>query len=73
MHHWIYDAVAGLVLVCSVLHTFILPPWDVLNDFPRAQKVYKVIVYTVGYIAINGRSTVFKSISVSKENEKVQP
>ena len=50
--------------LASVLHTF-LPPWDFLNDFPRAQKYYKVFVYIVGYVAINGRSTVYQHISVN--------
>ena len=62
MHHWMFDAACSTIVGCSVLHTF-LPPWEILADFPRAQKIYKVIVYAVGYIAINGRSTVYRSIS----------
>jgi hypothetical protein len=61
--HSYYDIAAGAVGVCSILHT-ILPPWEFLNDFPRAQKVYKVLIYLVGYIALNARSAVYKTISI---------
>jgi hypothetical protein len=64
MPHWVFDYISGSVLVCSVLHT-LLPPWDCLSDFPRAQKYYKLFVYIVGYIGINGRSTVYSLISVN--------
>jgi hypothetical protein len=64
MPHWVFDYISGSVLVCSVLHT-LLPPWDFLNDFPKAQKYYKLFVYVVGYIAINARSTAWRSISVT--------
>lgn len=64
--HQFLDWAAGAVVVCSILHTF-MPPWDILGDFPNAQKYYKVIIYTVGYIAINGRSTVYQGISVNKQ------
>lgn len=66
MEHRIFDLVATLVLICSVLHT-ILPPWDVFNDFPRTQKYYKVVIYTVGYIALNARSTAYKQLSMGKQ------
>ena len=52
------EVVAG----ASLLHT-LLPPWEVLNDFPRAQRYYKLFVYSVGYVALNGRSTVYSSVS----------
>ena len=55
---------ASIVLVCSLLHTF-LPPWDFLNDFPGAQRYYKLFVYIVGYVALNARSTVYQRISVN--------
>lgn len=51
-----------VVTVCSVLHA-ILPPWEALNDFPTAQKYYKLFVYLVGYIALNWRSTLWKELS----------
>lgn len=66
MHHITLMQVAlRTVVTCSVLHTF-LPPWEFLTDFPKAQKYYKVLVYVVGYVALNGRSTVYQSISVNK-------
>lgn len=61
--HAILDWGTRIIVSCSILHTF-LPPWDFLADFPRAQKYYKLLIYVVGYIAINGRSTVYKSIAV---------
>ena len=64
----LWTIAAETVAVCSILHTF-LPPWDFLNDFPRVQKYYKLLVYVVGYIAINGRSTVYKSISVKQNGD----
>ena len=67
--HHIADIAGSAVIGCSILHTF-LPPWDFLNDFPRAQKYYKLAVYVIGYVAINGRSTVYKSISVQPEPPK---
>lgn len=71
MPHWAFDVAGGMVVGASLLHTF-LPPWDVLADFPKAQKVYKVVVYTVGYIAINGRSSVYRSIS-TQDGTAVSP
>lgn len=53
-----------VVTVCSVLHA-VLPPWEALNDFPTAQKYYKLFVYLVGYIALNWRSTLWKALSTA--------
>ena len=53
-----------VVTACSLLHT-LLPPWEAFSDFPRVQKYYKLAVYIIGYIALNGRSTVYKSLSTS--------
>jgi hypothetical protein len=64
--HAIKDIAFDVVVGCSVLHT-VLPPWDFLNDFPTAQKFYKAFIYLVGYIAINARSTVYKSISTQTD------
>ena len=61
--HQLFDFGAGIIAGCSILHTF-LPPWDFLNDFPTAQKYYKAFVYMIGYIAVNGRSTVYRQISM---------
>ena len=58
-----------IVAVSSLVHT-LLPPWEALNDFPTLQKYYKLFVYLVGYAALNGRSTVYPSIS-TKSGTKI--
>jgi hypothetical protein len=60
----ILNIVTAITFGASILHTF-LPPWEFLNDFPCAQKYYKACVYVVGYIAISGRSTAYKSLSIN--------
>jgi hypothetical protein len=64
--HMVIDVITESVFLCSVLHTF-MPPWDFLSDFPRAQKYYKVAVYVVGYVALNGRSTIYQSLSMKNQ------
>lgn len=64
-HQWV-DIFTETVVVSSILHTM-LPPWDFLNDFPRAQKYYKLVVYLVGYVALNARSTVYQSVSMKNQ------
>lgn len=59
------------VTIASVLHT-ILPPWEAFNDFPWLQKYYKLFVYIVGYAALNGRSTVYPSVS-TKDGTQPSP
>lgn len=80
---------AEAVAVCSVLHTVLPPwDWDPdfvkdgLADFPAIQAVfrmafhnryYKLLIYMVGYIALNGRSTLWKgAISIGKQLEKAR-
>ncbi len=58
----LYTATAQISFACSLLHTF-LPPWEFLDDFPAIQKIYKVIIYVIGYIAGNGRSTIYRDLS----------
>ena len=60
----VIDIITRVVFIASIFHNA-LPPWEFLNDFPRIQKVYKVLVYIVGFVAVNGRSTVYRSISVA--------
>lgn len=60
--HAIKDYAFDVIICCSVAHNF-LPPFEFLNDFPTAQKYYKLLIYVIGYIALNARSTVYKSIS----------
>lgn len=62
-YHDVKDVIEQTVVICSVLHTF-LPPWDFLVDFPRVQKVYKVVIYVIGYVAISGRSAVYRKLSI---------
>ena len=53
-----------IVAGASLLHT-VLPPWEAFNDFPTGQKYYKLLVYILGYVALNGRSTVYQSLSTA--------
>ena len=52
------------VFIASLFHSF-LPPWDAdaFKPFPTFVKFYKVLIYVIGYVAINARSTVYPSIS----------
>ena len=67
----IWSFLSSTVTICSIAHTA-LPPWDFLSDFPRVQKVYKLLVYLVGYVAVNWRSTLYPVIS-TKEGTQVSP
>lgn len=74
MHHHhitVELVIVHAIAICSLLHT-VLPPWEIFADFPRVQKVYKVVVYTIGYVALNGRSTVYQSISTTKKPNGTQ-
>ena len=62
--HSTQELVFHIIVACSIAHS-LLPPWDFLDQFPTAQKYYKLFIYVVGYVALNGRSTVYKSISVA--------
>lgn len=53
-----------IVAGSSLLHT-VLPPWEAFNDFPTGQKYYKLFIYLVGYVALNGRSTIYPTLSTS--------
>jgi hypothetical protein len=63
LHKWI-DIATRVVFVASILHS-VLPPWDAepFQPFPTFIKFYKVFIYVIGYVAINARSTIYKSIS----------
>ena len=62
--HEYIDLGLRVIVMCSVIHTF-APPWDIdaLQPFPTLKNYYRLFIYVVGYIALNGRSTVYKSIS----------
>lgn len=79
--HQIRDFATRFMVTCSIIHTFLPPwDWEPefvtvgLSEFPVAQKVfrgffhnryYKLLVYLVGFIAVNLRSTIWKYISVN--------
>ena len=69
--HAAKDIAFNVIVGASVLHTF-LPPWDAdaIAQFPTVQKWYRLFVYITGYVAINARSTVYKSISVQQKPEE---
>jgi len=62
------DVIAKIVMGCALLHSF-LPPWEILEDFPRTQKFYKVLVYTVGYIGLKARSTIYPVLSTKNGSQ----
>ena len=65
LHHinWL-NVIPDIVVACSLLHT-ILPPWEFFDGFPTTQKYYKLIIYIISYIGLNGRSTVYPTISTN--------
>lgn len=63
--HSLIDICTETIAACSLLHTM-LPPWEAFNDYPKVQKAYKLLVYLVGWFALNARSTVYKSISTKE-------
>jgi hypothetical protein len=58
-----------VIVGASILHNF-LPPWDFLNDYPQAQKAYKLSVYVIGYIALNARSSLYPALSTNNGTKK---
>jgi len=64
MHVDTIKLVTEIVAGASVLHT-VLPPWEAFNDFPTGQKYYKLLVFVIGYVALNGRSTLYSGISTA--------
>lgn len=79
--HDLVEYIPRIITVASIIHNILPPyDWNPefvsvgLVEFPTAQKYfyklfnnrwYKVLVYLAGYIAINARSTIWKSISVN--------
>jgi len=63
--------VTEVVTCCSLAHT-LLPPWEAFNDFPTVQKYYKLLIYFIGYAALNGRSTVYGSVSTKNGTQPSQ-
>lgn len=65
----VISVVESVIVGCSIAHTF-LPPWDAeaIAQFPALQKWYRLLIYVIGYIALNARSTVYPSISTQNPN-----
>ena len=65
--HAFKDIITDVVFLSSLSHS-LLPPWDaeVFAPFPTFQKYYKVLVYVIGFMGLNARSTVYRSISTEK-------
>lgn len=79
--HTVLDRATETIAFCSMLHTVLPPwDWRPdfvtlgLAEFPLAQRSfyavfnnrwYRVLIYIVGYVALNGRSTIWKFISVT--------
>ena len=58
--HHIFDVVAGVVLVCSLVGS-VLPPYEVFAFAPRFQVVYRIIVVFISTIgALNLRNLLIK-------------
>lgn len=82
--HHIIDVGTEVVAVCSVAHTALPPwDWNPdfvkegMADFPSAQSVfrgifhnrwYKLLIYVIGYVALNGRSTIWRA-AISMPNQ----
>lgn len=81
--HLLTDDATRAIAVAGVLHTLLPPwDWrpafveEGLADFPAAQRRvysifsnrwYKLLVYTVGYVALHARSTVWQGISIKQQ------
>ena len=71
--HNILDVVGSIVLVSSILGSF-LPPYEWFAPWPRFQLVYKILTMTVAkWGAINVKSMVYPSISVKTNGNGVTP
>lgn len=64
-----------IIVGASVLHV-VLPPYEVLNDFPEAQKYYKVFLGVVQYAALNLRTQliqVYPQAKAALQGGEVEP
>lgn len=53
------DWVARFCLMFSILNA-VLPPYDVLNDFPTAQRYYKLVLAVVKYFSGDVRTKIMQ-------------
>ncbi len=71
---WHFDPlvlIPQIIAGATLVHTF-MPPWEAFSDFPELQKKYKLLVYLVGFIAGNARSTLYGSLS-TKDGTVLSP
>lgn len=60
LSHHVFDIIAGVVLVCSILST-VLPPYEVFAFVPRFQVVYRILIVFINTIgALNLRGLMMK-------------
>jgi hypothetical protein len=65
--HQLFDFAGAVVLVSSLLGTF-LPPYEWFDDWPRFQKVYKILKMTIAkWGAINLQSVVYPAMTVPRQ------
>jgi hypothetical protein len=64
--HQIFELALRAVMYASVLH-MILPPYETFKQLPRFQAIYKAVVDTVGWIALNGRGKVIQAYPSMKQ------
>ena len=81
--------VTEVITLCSFLHTVLPPwDWkpkfieEGLADFPTSQAAfysifhnrwYKLLIYVIGYIALNGRSTLWRGIAMKNQGILTPP
>lgn len=67
--HQLFDWAGAIVLISSVLGTF-LPPYEWFAPWPKFQAVYKILTMTVArWGAINLKSVVYPSTSVQSQTK----
>lgn len=86
VHNHYVQWFTAVVTTCSFLHSVLPPyDWepDFVNeglvDFPSAQNAfhavfrnrwYKLLIYVTGYVALNARSLIWRSISINNPNSQ---
>ena len=56
----VFHILLRVIVAASVLH-ILLPPYDVLDGFPTAQKYYKVLLAIVAWLALNLRTKLIQA------------
>jgi hypothetical protein len=69
--HQVFDWAGAIVLVSSLLGTF-LPPYEWFDNYPKFQGVYKIFVMTITkWGAINLKSVVYPSVTVPAQVQTI--